>query len=501
MSTTTTIKKTSNKTCDECKKNITSRQCLHCSVCRRDYHPQCVNINEKIYYLMTRERKKNWSCPQCKVKPLDENCKTSTPTVPSLASSNPGRKDDKVTRQAKQNQPAKVPVGNELDKNSSDLISIDDEQEDLILSSNSTGEQLLEDTCNRSCPDLKLNYHDKLEELESKVSILQHELMSAESEIEKLLSENFTMKKIITSNKNTIETLKKLCKSDSNHSQSKASKSHKKKTLGRQTLDLNGIDQHNSSFYELNTQAADSESEELQNQETLPNSLNTDEEIVKSTEYKNKKTDKEREDANHRKTINSQTAQTIQRKKRKLCIISNDSKNKILNAATRNFDNTQICHYLTPGVGINVLFKEIDKKLESFTLDDYCIIFIGEQDFIMSENYSLKVEYIRTSIQKVQHTNVIICLPTYKCCTNVDLFNCRIETFNQLIYLDNLKYQYAYILDSNKDLECSSYMFDYRNGSINRRAFAKIFNNLVELINSLTKLSTAQIQSNQLFLV
>lgn len=91
---------------------------------------------------------------------------------------------------------------------------------------------------------------------------------------------------------------------------------------------------------------------------------------------------------------------------------------------------------------------------------------------------------IRTNLLKVQNTNVIICLPNYKYGRNVNIFNKRVEVFNNMLYLDNETHQYAYILDSNKKLKYSYETFRF-DGSVNRKGMNLIFSDLYKLIHKI----------------
>lgn len=170
---------------------------------------------------------------------------------------------------------------------------------------------------------------------------------------------------------------------------------------------------------------------------------------------------------------------------KKICLISSDSRRKTLSTALQKWDSFSICHHLTPGVGIQELFNGIDTKLKDFTLNDYCIIFIGDLDFKSTNNYVKLVDLIQNKLRSVQHTNVILCLPTFKLGKNLFFFNKRIEAFNAHLYSINLKYRYAYILDSNRNLQYSRNMFMSSNGSLNNRGLRVIFDDLVNLIKNI----------------
>lgn len=169
----------------------------------------------------------------------------------------------------------------------------------------------------------------------------------------------------------------------------------------------------------------------------------------------------------------------------KVCIISDNNVNNILRIAKNTFPNANICHYCMPNVGAAELLSSLDKKLEDFTLYDYCIILLGEKDFFESQNYENLVNHIKGKIETVMHTNVIICSPNFKLKWNVNLFNTRIEAFNRLMYLSNRTFKYAYLFDTNKHLEYNYKMFSKYTGKVNNRAIVNIFQNLNSYIQLL----------------
>lgn len=172
----------------------------------------------------------------------------------------------------------------------------------------------------------------------------------------------------------------------------------------------------------------------------------------------------------------------------KICLVSSNTRNKLLVTTQRTFPHTEICHYLIPNGGILQLLSGIENRLNDYTLNDFCVIFIGESDFEHTNDYPKLIEYIRQELQKVQHTNIIVCLPTFKCrVSGITLFTKRIEAFNNLIYLDNITHAYAYLLDSNKNLQYNYTMFSKHSGRLNNYGLLTIFTELKELVVSILK--------------
>lgn len=165
----------------------------------------------------------------------------------------------------------------------------------------------------------------------------------------------------------------------------------------------------------------------------------------------------------------------------KLCLISTNKKHKILDFAEKNFQNKEVCHYLTSDVGVLQLLNGLEHKIKTFTFDDYCVIFIGQTDFHETQQYYKIVTRMRNILQNLQHTNIILCAPTFKLGYNM-LMNHRIELFNNLLYLDNCTHEYAYLFDSNAYLAYNKSMFNMMTRQINKNGVKCIFNNLQEYI-------------------
>lgn len=164
--------------------------------------------------------------------------------------------------------------------------------------------------------------------------------------------------------------------------------------------------------------------------------------------------------------------------KRKLCIVSANKSNKILSIAKNTFQNCEFCHYVSPNCGTEQLINNLEKKLIEYTMNDFCIILIGEKDFHKTANYVDIIIKLREKLQKIQHTNIIICVPTFKLSDRSTLFNWRIETFNNLLHLDLQTYNYATAFDSNLDLCYDFTMFSKFSRKINDRGMRNVFHNL-----------------------
>lgn len=181
----------------------------------------------------------------------------------------------------------------------------------------------------------------------------------------------------------------------------------------------------------------------------------------------------------------SKTTQ-VSSKNSRICILSSNKRNNIRSIAEDTLtEQTTICHYLMPHCKTEKLIYNIEAKLLDFTMNDFCVILLGEEDFATTNDYFSLIYEIRATLEKVKHTNVIICTPTFKNSYYVNLFNFRVENFNNLIYLDILEHEHAYLLDSNKNLTYDYKSFDRRTGRITNTGMRIIFNDIKEYINAI----------------
>lgn len=169
----------------------------------------------------------------------------------------------------------------------------------------------------------------------------------------------------------------------------------------------------------------------------------------------------------------------------KICLITSNRRNKILEISQDALRKQgRVCHFLAPGVGVMELLRGIDKKLENYSKKDYCIIMIGEADFQSTNNYFDLVQNIRSALETQQHTNIILCLPVYMCSDFTTMFNGRVETFNNLLHLDNHTHKYATVLDSNQKLTYyDNKAFTKKHGTITNYGIRTIFTQINRLLH------------------
>jgi hypothetical protein len=162
--------------------------------------------------------------------------------------------------------------------------------------------------------------------------------------------------------------------------------------------------------------------------------------------------------------------------KHKLIILSSNNLYKICNIIENNdtLSKFDYCHYITPGGGIRKNIHQIQNKLSTYTLDDYCVILIGEEDLLWDDNYLDLVQQITISLIPIVNTNIIISCPTYSC--GKPIYNSKVEDFNTLLRNDIPFHDKHFSFDSNLDLSFD--MFSQRTGRLSNRGMANIFHHL-----------------------
>lgn len=429
--------------CIKCNTNIVGRHYVTCSLCKGKFHLDCGNVSEKRYLLMTPEHKRKWECTPCIQS-------KKRPKKPSISI------DPNVTLRRRQ-IPSK-PSSSTPCVNSNNTT-------DSIMSADSTLNHSCSDTCTDSREDINI-----IEELRTKITCLESKLESAENEIERLVIENHSLRDEVSKRDAKIHQLSRLCRPSPNHKDDKStelSKAETSKLNGESCINYptpKGGDRRS------NTQTVPAKSKSKHTQ--VSTSKNT--EFIPTTESL---------DDTHSIPITKDEKS----EKHRISLLSTRRANKVLQIAQRSLDgNCDLCHYLLPNRGIRQLLEGIDAKVADFTLEDYCVIFIGEDDFNDYENYSELVIFIRNTLLKNQHTNILICSPTFKYGTHdTYVFNSRVETFNHLLCADINIHKYGYLLDSNVNLTYDSSMFFKSSGTVNNRGMAQLMVDVNEAINSI----------------
>lgn len=295
-----------------------------------------------------------------------------------------------------------------------------------------------------SVPDMSDDEDDELKNVREQIIKLRIELQSAHSEIETLALENNELKKLndILTKRNDL--LKTVTNSPAKLRPSSAKKPKNKRPTSSKPIQLDSPDNKKSH-----------ENTAINN--NCPNI-----------------------------TSNITASPNPNTKKRcKICILSTDNNNKILSIAEDYLNRSEIYHHITPHGNVSVMLKGLKDIVSDFTLEDYCIIMLGEEDFRTTNSYIDIILHIRQVLQEINHTNLILCSPTYKYENNTNLYNSRVETFNNLLFLDILTHEYAYLLDSNKNLTYDYTEYNKRTGAINNTGIKIIFKDIINLMDDI----------------
>lgn len=182
--------------------------------------------------------------------------------------------------------------------------------------------------------------------------------------------------------------------------------------------------------------------------------------------------------------VNQTSSQATKYQRRKICLLTCNKRNVVREIADSIFprENFSVCHFLTPNAGLKDQLRGLNEKLARYTKYDFCVVMIGEEEFAETKNYHTLIAHLRNVLQKIEHTNIIICTPTFKYGEHHNMFNWRIELFNNLLYSDVVKHEYAYLWDSNATLFYDYRMFTRRHGYLNNRGLRNILNCLHEQI-------------------
>lgn len=430
------------KKCSICSQQIEDRQILTCKYCRCHYHLRCTSISEKRFYnTMTKDHKANWKCDLCRKKDTNEQLISSPTTVKS--NSNFSTPTNYVTLREKTT--INIPTNNSFQSLSSNTDDEEEEFEDS-LPGNST-------ELNRSCPELlTLKSYTELERMEKEIKDLRLKLQIAENEIDNLVAENFALKNHNKDKDSKIEQLLSFCKSTPTRP------NKPKKIMSLNNSKLEPLELTNSTV-------------EIEQQKQLG-----------QTEYAKQPQTKI-------DTIKSKDPNL-----NKLCILSTNNRHSIIGLLDEYNvgKNFRYCHFITPNGGIKELVNSIEIKLINYTLNDFCIILIGESDFSSTNDYMQLVQTIKTAALKVQHTNLIIAAPNYVC--GATLHNIRVEAFNSMLNLDIQAFGYAYFFDSNLNLTFD--MFSTYSGNLLKKGMKNIVYNLITKITSLQELYSSSIHEN-----
>lgn len=441
--------------CTKCNNEICKRDFLCCEVCKQYYHLDCTDVSFQLFKIM---KSKTFRCQPCINSP--NYLSHSTPVSHHLA--------DNVTQRKKPNVQCNLPINNSFE-----LLSDHEEEDQEITSKMSTTYSYsslpnvsITQRKNTSCPALQLN-SDIIEDLKEKIRSLETKLEITENELENQLSENHILGKKILEYEHKVAKLSHICQST--HKSNCNSTRSKQKIYNKTRLDLS-----RTSTYQRKTRVETSFGPD-HIEENRDKSLTSFQTFNNSPLHVNSDSEK--------KKTNALTTSPI---KANICVLSSNGYNKTLSTLDDMLsEHFHIIHYLKTNCGIKELLHGIETKVVNYTYRDYCIVFIGDYDFTSSKDYFELTNYIKNALQKIQHTNVILCLPTYR--LNKHIFNGRVESFSNMLYWDSVIHEYAYLLDTNLNLHYSRHMYRGHTGIIKTNALRIISKDLKRMILHIKK--------------
>lgn len=338
----------------------------------------------------------------------------------------------------------------------------------------SNSEKTLFDATMMSIPDSLHDDTDIIKDLSERVKTLAAQLQTAHQEIENLNSENFRLKTDLQNMLKTVNTYKKVCSTPERKSPKTPVSARKRKTVSTnvlKTLHNNCTDNPSQSPRDCAQKLTTTHDKETQTI-SFSNTQTVNKPPKECTSLIN--TDKKSPFSELENNIDAKRKQ-----KKKLCILSSYKSKWSLSLTEDVFsDYFHFCNYVTQNGTIKELLRNIENKLKDFTLNDYCIIFIGENDIKTESNHIEVIKILRESIKNVTHTNIIISLPTY--IAGAPIYNFKIEMFNNLLHLDIQNNNYAYLFDSNRDI--SMEMLSQTTGKINKLGMKNIYDCIMKNI-------------------
>lgn len=522
-------------TCSKCKRSSDQKNIILCSGCKLTFHLDCDGYPEKLFRMKEPQDRKNWKCKTC-IKKSPSSSKNPLPLTSNITT----RKANKKTpKQSKPNdwfsKPTPVTSSSQkinetedfvistasaeatsfastTDSNSySETTTMDDlsggslhssvspsqESQSIIQLRNSITNTMVQSRLSMSVDHVASEVETVIE-MREEIDRLTSELASTQNQLEEEIIENNGLKRRIDKLQRDVETLKNLCHStnlrlssrgdkdvsasiqtDKNAISSLANNRSRDPYLSHDTLrECKDTKREKENLRQLSSIKA--LEQDLKVFKTQIQQLNKQFETLSANFFTANYLEVPDSEPNFTNTSTPKPIRTAQSSTilSKVCLISNYS-NDMLQMVQQAFPGESTCLYLKPGASTRDLFYGLQTKLQGFTLNDFCIIYIGDVDFKQSVNYQNLVELIQENLCQVQHTNIIICSPVFKF---NNLFIKRVELFNNLLCKANMKSKFCYILDSNLNLSYDYDMFTHR-GNLNKLGFATIFNDLMFLLS------------------
>lgn len=447
MASKTKAKPVVNKTeCDKCLKEIKTSAYLQCSQCSQKYHIECTtNVTFKRFQIMKKDTRDSWRCKNCH---QSDSGPINIQIIPATSKT--------VTRSTNKN---KIVLNESQDNITFRKIrtvqpsqSFDDSFSDSDMEFR---ESLSHDDTARSLPSMSTIEDPQIAELKSEIDCLSIQLTSAHDEIARLNGDIIALKKHLNEKEKKLDLMKKIAVENG------PPRTPNRKITSLKISRVSSGGSNTTTPTKCDNPTKGPQSHSLTQNQSPQQFFTPQSSGGMDTPPKQRKITRDNSVTPH------------------LMIISTNNKLKMLSIAEEAFQsNVKLCHYLLPRRGIRELFADIKTKTMDLVMKDFCIIFLGEEDFNSTMNYFELVRYIRVQLQQIDNTNIIICLPTFRYNSSSCVFNSRIEIFNTLIYLDNESHKYAILIDSNVTLSYSNEMFSKTNGKLNNRGLRNIFGQL-----------------------
>lgn len=403
--------------CDKCKIELSDRLFLTCANCDKKYHLDCCNISSHRFYLMEHEKRCAWKCIICieSLKLLSaQNQSTSLESI-----------NDNITYRNKH----RVNIST---NNSFEFLTTEEEDDE-----NEDDTRLTSNTClNRSCPEFQLiDTSYKVEEMSKKILALTERLNSADNEICNLLSENYTLKSVISNLENRIEHLMSICK----QTPQKSGKKNKRKSLSKATttetvrkcLNQNITDadinlDHDEITSRVTTQEHCMDKEENINSNSISRSSNID--PLKSN-FRNEQTTKSKQNV-----ANCSQSRVV--------ILSDGTganlSEKLLNELNGN--KKSIMNYCKRGATFYDILKQYDSVTKTLQKDDTVVLHIRKYYSHHHKRASFIKILKKIMKEKNRNFNIILCNFAYNTYDDEQIYKINEELSRISKWNKNVKY-------------------------------------------------------------
>lgn len=464
--------------CNKCKLNKEERDTILCSNCKKRYDFDCIGISDKLYRLMTQEKKRKLRCGLCTIQDTKMDKPVMAVTTCEEKSNITLRKKSPLTLKTTNLTP-------NISKNKS---------QDTLLNYSSCDEELsLSERLSRSEDFATLGSCD-IEELNEQVAELRSNLLTTQQELENTIIENNDLKRQINKLNKEIKLLKDICQAPTASSTNNNTPLGKDKTkrllcFSPRSIATTSSDITNDIIITLQGKITELEKQLSEAKKEITELYN---QINASFMEKNNTSslaNRKKSESYHSKTYQQlktdvKTPQKRNTLKRNLIVLSTLKSNGILKILQHSYSQDfDYCHYSKPGAGILELLHNIEEKLRNFKRTDCCIILIGEADFKVSQNNKRLICCIRELLQRMSlKTNIVVCAPIYVCGSTI--YNSRVEDFNNLLFSDMHTYRYGFLYDTNKNLNLE--MFCHETGMINNFGLRHILYDLKEITKYIT---------------